>query len=244
MPSTAPALSAPATALSSQSVGPGIGIKAVTSLNNNNNNNNHDSSASVGAGGGGGGGVVVAATGLLDRSTLERMSLVSSSMSRSGNKNPASVIGSPVRALQALRNANATAAVTSTGRGGLRRSPSRSPSPPLGRRQVGEAGGRGGHGYVDDDMKSVNTMSTLGADASVFSLDEQQAIQYEDGSFFVQRQENFEGGGAVGGSLVTSNRNYGKRKDHGRIRTITDGVGTLNYKPRTVKDMLEATEFN
>ena len=49
----------------------------------------------------------MAATGLLDRSTLERMSLVSSSMGRSGNKNPASVIGSPVRALQALRSANA-----------------------------------------------------------------------------------------------------------------------------------------
>ena len=217
----------PGVLLSSQSVGPGVG------------------GAGTGMGGGmpapsgatAAGAGIVAATGLLDRSTLERMSLVSNSMGRSGNKNPASVIGSPVRALQALRSAHANrhdGAATAGGGTKGRRSPS-----PVSRRP------RDHHTSHADDLKSVNTMSTLGADASVFSLEQHQAMPYEDGASVIHAQgEQLEAGGVVGGSLVASNLNYGKRRDRGKIRTIQDGVGTLNFKTRTVRDMLEALDFN
>ena len=88
-------------------------------------------------------------------------------------------------------------------------------------------------------------MSTLGADASVFSLEQHQAMPYEDGTSVTHAQgEQLEAGGVVGGSLVASNLNYGKRRDRGKIRTIQDGVGTLNFKTRSVRDMLEALDFN
>ena len=89
-------------------------------------------------------------------------------------------------------------------------------------------------------------MSTLGADNSVFSIEQHQALQYNEGSgAFLQDTGSFyEAGGAVGGTLVSSNRKYGKRSERGLIRVIPDSVGTLNYKSRTVKEMLEASELN
>jgi hypothetical protein len=163
-----------------------------------------------------------------DPSTWERESIVTSSMNRTGNKNSASVIGSPVpvRAAQALRSrANLT-------RGGRS-------SSPVARRGGGGGGGDG------DDLKSVNTMSTLGNDTSIFDLDQHSSVNYDDGGgASLASMTTWEAGGAVGGSLVSSNSKYGKRKDMGRIRVINDGVGTLNYKSRSVKDMLEAQDFN
>lgn len=218
---------APERMLSSQSVGPAVGGGAGGAVPSN-------ATAARGAG-------IVAATGLLDRSTLERMSLVSSSMGRSGNKNPASVIGSPVRALQALRSANA-AREAQPHQGGPGTVGRRSPSP-VSRRMRGHSHSHSHSQDQADDMKSINTMSTLGADASVFSLEEHQAMPYADGASFAHG-EQWEAGGVVGGSLVASNRNYGTRRDRGKIRTIQDGVGTLNYKARSVRDMLEDIEFN
>ena len=176
-----------------------------------------------------------------DLAAYNRSALVTSSMSRSGNKNPASIMGSPVKALQALKAAKDQLK--------RERANNTSLSHTRGRERASSPQHGGGVG-ADDDVGTIATVSTMANDASIFEMG--SASQWIGGAHGDNGNSSFasvggsaswEAGGAVGGSITSHNNKYGSHKDKGKLRTIVDGVGTLNYKSRTLKEMLEADEF-